>query len=72
MKEVLKYDIMKREMEVELHVFLIRALNGGEWSASHSGHFNQHIWSAENRFVRGGDEVDNFSCRESKPGRSIQ
>jgi hypothetical protein len=26
-------------MEVQLHAFLISALNGGEWSASHPGRF---------------------------------
>jgi hypothetical protein len=27
-------------MEMELHAFLTSALNDGEWSASHSSHFN--------------------------------
>jgi hypothetical protein len=27
------------EVEVKLHAFLTSALDGGEWPASHSGHF---------------------------------
>jgi hypothetical protein len=38
---LIKHHAMKKYwgVEVQLHVFLISALDGGEWSASHHGRF---------------------------------
>jgi hypothetical protein len=38
---ILKYHAMKTRggVEIQLHEFLISALDGGEWSASHPGRF---------------------------------
>jgi len=30
-------------VEIEIHAFLTSALDGGEWSASHSSHFTHRV-----------------------------
>jgi len=38
-------------MEVQLHAFLSSALDGGEWSASHSGRFTYGVRDPGSRWI---------------------